>query len=59
MMECEVYKLDCGACGETVQLPSRAGQAHCPNCGSTMRIEWHGARVDIGAQKASLPLEKV
>jgi hypothetical protein len=47
MMDSEVYKIECGVCDETVQLPARDGQAHCPNCGAPMQLEWHGGRVDF------------
>jgi rRNA maturation endonuclease Nob1 len=40
----EVYKLQCGGCGEDVTLPATDGQHACPRCGAALRIHWNAER---------------
>ena len=40
----EQYKLDCCACGETIEVPagdaSAAEESTCPRCGARLTLQW-------------------
>jgi predicted RNA-binding Zn-ribbon protein involved in translation (DUF1610 family) len=51
MMGCEVYKLDCGACGRTVTVPASDGEHRCSNCGAVLQLAWQAERETFSQQQ--------
>ena len=48
MTKSEVYKLDCAACGRTVNVPAVDGEHSCPNCGAGLHLAWSAERATFG-----------
>ena len=47
----EVYKLECRACGKTVELPTHLvqnGIGRCPKCGAALQIDWGALAREMG-----------
>jgi predicted RNA-binding Zn-ribbon protein involved in translation (DUF1610 family) len=47
----EVYKLQCFACGATIQTPAAEGVQHCPNCAAVLELRWRAEHEEFARQE--------